>query len=117
MLNDFDDTSASSGESAGPDSLPPLGAEARPFTSTDTLRGHVQLSDSADQAGDDLLDDIGESALKTGGRVAVVSSEPMPAKTGVAAIMRFQIRQTHHEDSDQHWTNGSLVADFSAGII
>jgi hypothetical protein len=55
----------------------------------DADTGHVQLADSSDQAGDDLLDDIGECVLKMGGRVVVVPSERMPAKTGAAAILRF----------------------------
>jgi len=51
--------------------------------------GRVQRPDSADEAGDDLLDDLGELVLKLGGRVVVVPSGRMPAKTGAAAILRF----------------------------
>jgi hypothetical protein len=38
---------------------------------------------------DDLLDDLGEHALKTGGEVVIVPSERMPTDTGIAAIYRF----------------------------
>jgi len=51
--------------------------------------GRVERPDSGGQTGDDLLDDIGECVLKMGGRVVVVPSEHMPAKSGAAAILRF----------------------------
>jgi hypothetical protein len=38
---------------------------------------------------DDLLDDLGERVLKTGGEVIVVPSERMPTESGLAAIYRF----------------------------
>jgi hypothetical protein len=38
---------------------------------------------------DDLLDDLGELALKKGGQVVIVPQERMPTKTGIAAIYRF----------------------------
>ncbi len=38
---------------------------------------------------DDLLDDIGEHTIRTGGEVVIVPAERMPADTGVAAIYRF----------------------------
>jgi len=37
----------------------------------------------------DLLDDVAELVLKTGGRVVVVPSDQMPTKTGAAATLRF----------------------------
>jgi hypothetical protein len=38
---------------------------------------------------DDLLDDLGELALKKGGQIVIVPSERMPTRNGVAAIYRF----------------------------
>jgi hypothetical protein len=38
---------------------------------------------------DDLLDDLGERVLKSGGHVVVVPAERMPTRTGAAAIYRF----------------------------
>jgi hypothetical protein len=38
---------------------------------------------------DDLLDDLGERALKAGGEVVIVPAERMPTDTGVAAVYRF----------------------------
>jgi hypothetical protein len=38
---------------------------------------------------DDLLDDLGERALKAGGEVVVVPVERMPTQTCIAAIYRF----------------------------
>ena len=38
---------------------------------------------------DDLLDDLSELVLKTGGQVMVVPSDKMPTKTGLAAIYRY----------------------------
>jgi hypothetical protein len=38
---------------------------------------------------DDLLDEVSEHALKTGGEVVIVPAERMPTDTGVAAIYRF----------------------------
>ena len=42
-----------------------------------------------DPATDDLLDDLAELALKTGGEVVVVPSDRMPTDTGLAAVYRF----------------------------
>jgi hypothetical protein len=39
--------------------------------------------------GDDLLDDIGEQAIRMGGEVVVVPAERMPTRSGIAAIFRF----------------------------
>ncbi|MGE0258809.1 MAG: hypothetical protein AB7T18_08645 [Alphaproteobacteria bacterium] len=38
---------------------------------------------------DDLLDDIGEQAIRAGGEVVVVPAERMPTRSGIAAIFRF----------------------------
>ena len=44
---------------------------------------------ATDVAGDDVLDDLGELAIKYGGEVIVMSAEKMPTSTGVAAINRY----------------------------
>lgn len=50
----------------------------------------VLTLDGANQAGvDDLLDDLGEQALKTGAEVVVVPADRMPVETGIAAIWRY----------------------------
>ena len=38
---------------------------------------------------DDLLDDVGEQAIRAGGDVVVVPAERMPTRSGIAAILRF----------------------------
>lgn len=38
---------------------------------------------------DDLLDDIGEQAIRAGGEVVVVPAERMPTRSGIAAIFRY----------------------------
>lgn len=49
----------------------------------------VELSDEPAAAVDDLLDDLGEQVLRTGGRVVVVPGKRMPTRTGIAATLRF----------------------------
>ena len=51
--------------------------------------GEVEFKDSSHPEADDLLDDLGELVLKTGGRVVVVPADRMPTKTGAAATCRF----------------------------
>jgi hypothetical protein len=51
--------------------------------------GAIELSPHDDPGGDDLLDDLGEHALKAGGEVVIVPAERMPTDTGIAAIYRF----------------------------
>jgi hypothetical protein len=55
----------------------------------DRATGRIELADLAHPDVDDLLDDIGESALKSGGEVVVVPAARMPVKTGLAAIYRY----------------------------
>jgi hypothetical protein len=49
----------------------------------------VRLGKLDDPGVDDVLDDLAELVLNTGGEVVVVPSERMPTDTGVAAIYRF----------------------------
>jgi len=55
----------------------------------DGVTGQVEFKDLIHPAVDDLLDDLGESVLQTGGRVVVVPAERMATKTGAAATCRF----------------------------
>jgi hypothetical protein len=51
--------------------------------------GAVTLDELADPEVDDLLDDLGERVLKTGGEVVIVPSGRMPTQTGIAVTYRF----------------------------
>lgn len=51
--------------------------------------GGIENGELHDPETDDLLDDLAELVLSTGGEVIVVPSERMPTQTGLAAIFRF----------------------------
>jgi len=55
----------------------------------DGASGKVEFKDLSHPDVDDLLDNLGELVLQTGGRVVVVPADQMPTKTGVAATCRF----------------------------
>ena len=55
----------------------------------DTDTGKISLQDSSTGVDDELLDDIAEKVLRTGGEVIMVPSERMPVDTGLAAIYRY----------------------------
>ena len=55
----------------------------------DAASGAVTLGELDDPELDDLLDDLGERVLATGGEVVMVPAERMPTRTGLAAIYRF----------------------------
>lgn len=55
----------------------------------DAASGALQTEDLSDPEVDDILDDLGEAALRHGGEVIVVPVERMPTRTGAAAIYRF----------------------------
>jgi hypothetical protein len=55
----------------------------------DPASGAVRTVDAGDAAADDLIDDLAELTLKTGGEVVVVPSDRMPCDTGVAAVYRY----------------------------
>lgn len=57
--------------------------------SLDAATGAITLADPANSHVDDLLDDLGERVLKTGGEVVIVPTAQMPTQTGIAAIYRF----------------------------
>jgi hypothetical protein len=55
----------------------------------DATTGRITFDNMARPEVDDLLDDLGELALKMGGQIVVVPAERMPTSTGIAAIYRF----------------------------
>jgi hypothetical protein len=55
----------------------------------DHASGAIEPADLAHPEVDDLLDDLGELALKKGGQIVIVPAERMPTQTGIAAIYRF----------------------------
>lgn len=57
--------------------------------SFDPSTGSIEFGRLDDPSVDDLLDDLGEHALRTGGEVVIVPAERMPTDTGAAAIYRF----------------------------
>ena len=55
----------------------------------DAETGAVTAGSLGDPEVDDVLDDLGELVLKTGGDVVMVPTERMPTDTGAAAVFRF----------------------------
>jgi len=55
----------------------------------DVATGGIEYDTLDNPKADDLLDDLGELVLRTGGQVVVVPAERMPTKTGLAATYRF----------------------------
>lgn len=55
----------------------------------DVTSGEITANDLKHPEVDDVLDDIGEHVLKTGGEVVIVPTGRMPTKSGAAAIYRF----------------------------
>ncbi len=51
--------------------------------------GKIKAGTLEDPSVDDMLDDLGELVLKTGGEVVMVPPERMPTTTGAAAVFRF----------------------------
>ncbi|REJ79378.1 MAG: hypothetical protein DWQ47_01160 [Acidobacteria bacterium] len=51
--------------------------------------GKVSKADADNGLHDDLLDDLGEAALKRGAEIVVVPEYDMPVDTGIAAIYRY----------------------------
>ncbi len=55
----------------------------------DPATGKVTLMDESDPDADDLLDDLCEMAMKTGGNVRVIPGDKHPSDSGVAAVYRY----------------------------
>ncbi|MGH7668198.1 MAG: hypothetical protein ACRENQ_01795, partial [Gemmatimonadaceae bacterium] len=55
----------------------------------DAATGGIEFDELAQPTVDDLLDDLGELVMHTGGQVVIVPSDAMPTRSGLAAIYRF----------------------------
>jgi hypothetical protein len=55
----------------------------------DATTGRITSASIHDPEVGDMLDDLAETVLRTGGGVVVVPAERMPAASGVAAILRY----------------------------
>lgn len=55
----------------------------------DLKTGKLHPADLQDPQVDDMLDDLAEQVLRTGGEVIMVPVQRMPVTTGLAAIYRF----------------------------
>lgn len=55
----------------------------------DASNGEISKGELNDPHVDDLLDDLGEQVIATGGEVIMVPAERMPTRAGLAAIYRF----------------------------
>lgn len=55
----------------------------------DAASGAIATGDLSNPEVDDVLDDLGEYVLRSGGEVIVVPTDRMPTRTGAAAIYRF----------------------------
>lgn len=55
----------------------------------DPVSGECRISPIHNPQVDDVLDDLGEMVLKTGGDVIIVPSNQMPTENGLAAIYRY----------------------------
>ena len=68
---------------------PPVDADRRIPGRLDRASGAIEIADLRKADIDDLLDDLAEAVLGTGGEVVVVPAERMPTSTGLAAIYRY----------------------------
>jgi hypothetical protein len=66
-----------------------IDADRRVAGTVDAATGTLVVDPRADAAGADVLDDVGEQVLRTGGEVIVVPSQRMPSDSGVAAVYRY----------------------------
>ncbi len=55
----------------------------------DETSGIIEFDELENPDVDDLLDDLGEKVVKTGGQVVVIPKDKMPTDSGLAAIYRF----------------------------
>lgn len=55
----------------------------------DPASGAIAKGELSDPNVDDVLDDLGERVLRSGGEVIIVPAEQMPTQTGAAALYRF----------------------------
>jgi L-idonate 5-dehydrogenase len=74
---------------SGPLEVPLAVLVSHEVTLHGSQRFEIELDDLQDPEVDDLLDDLGEHVLRTGGDVVVVPAARMPTGTGVAATFRY----------------------------
>ncbi|MFP7674496.1 hypothetical protein ACG74X_14195 [Marivita sp. S0852] len=55
----------------------------------DAQSGAIEFARLEEPGVDDVLDDLSEHIVKTGGEVVIVPPERMPSDTGLAALFRF----------------------------
>ena len=55
----------------------------------DADSGALSVGEPGDALVDDVLDDLGEQVLRSGGEVVIVPAERMPTRSGLAAIFRY----------------------------
>ena len=55
----------------------------------DRSSGAIEFAPLEEPETGDLLDDVGEHVLRTGGEVVIVPAERMPTETGAAATYRY----------------------------
>ena len=55
----------------------------------DEMQNELVFHDTADEDGEDLIDNAVEKTLLNGGEVFLLEKEKMPAETQIAAVMRF----------------------------
>lgn len=66
-----------------------LEAQAQAPNRLDSTTGALQADELVHPDVDDMLDDLAEQVLRTGGEVVIAPAEQMPSTTGLAAIYRF----------------------------
>lgn len=55
----------------------------------DPATGEIEFGEISHPEVDDVLDDLGELALKKGGQIVIIPAKQMPTDTGIAAIYRY----------------------------
>jgi len=55
----------------------------------DEMTNELKFHDTANESGEDLIDNAVVKTLATGGEVFLLEKEKMPAESQLAAIMRF----------------------------
>lgn len=66
-----------------------LEADRRIAGHLDPATGAIVIADLSDPNVDDVLDDLAEGVIRTGGEVVIVPADRMPSSTGLAAIYRY----------------------------
>jgi hypothetical protein len=88
-LGSEDVTEVAKAAAAGRISTMLIDADSRITGHFDPESGAAQLDRQHGAASSELLDDLGEHVIRTGGEVVIVPTEQMPTNTGLAAIFRY----------------------------